>query len=65
MTALCNIEVTLPLVMGPGGYTGAVLSISKQEFSIRHHLTPNHRRDLGWPSLKVEADVPPKLRSYR
>jgi hypothetical protein len=33
MTLLCNIEVTLPRVLGSGGCTVSVLSMSKQEFS--------------------------------
>jgi hypothetical protein len=33
MTPLCRIEVTLPRVLGSRGWTVAVLSMSKQEFS--------------------------------
>jgi DNA invertase Pin-like site-specific DNA recombinase len=33
MTPLCNIEVTLPRVLGPGRCAVAVVSMSKQEFS--------------------------------
>jgi hypothetical protein len=33
MTPLCNIEVTLPRVLGSPGWAVAVLSMSKQEFS--------------------------------
>ena len=62
MTPLCNIEVTPPRVVGSGGCTVVVLSMSKQEFN--RHRPGNHgsqrpatRSAIFQPPLPLKLSV--------